>query len=222
MEPYYSHGGITIYHGDALDVVSDLEFDCIVSDPPYGIAYKASGGKKWNLVNVGEAVVGDDAPFDPATWLEHGVPTILWGGNHYADKLPASQAWFCWDKRVDPKYYGKMSFADCELAWTNLGGPARMYSQLWNGIIRAGEESAGRSVRLHPTQKPVRLMRWCLGKTEGVVLDPYMGSGTTLRAAMDLGRPAIGIEIVEKYCEVAANRLRQQSIFGIADVQAQE
>ena len=99
-------------------------------------------------------------------------------------------------------------FADCELVWTNLPGVARLFRHQWSGAMRASERG---EPRLHPTQKPLILMRWIIGRCpEGVVLDPFMGSGTTLRAAKDLGRRAIGIDIDERYCQIAAQRCAQE------------
>jgi site-specific DNA-methyltransferase (adenine-specific) len=101
-----------------------------------------------------------------------------------------------------------MSYSDCELAWTSVsGGGVWKKDILWSGFRRALEVRE----HYHPTQKPIALMKWCLDIfSVGVVLDPFMGSGTTLRAAKDLGRKAIGIEIEERYCEIAAKRLRQR------------
>lgn len=209
MKPYYEHGGITIYHGDCRDVLPSLVFDVVVSDPPYGVAERTdrrtAGRGKLAVCNDFAPVYGDDKPFDPTPWL--AWPCILWGGNHFADKLPPSPSWLVWDKRDGQ---GPNDNADCELAWTNLGGPARLFHHYWNGMLRASERGVP---RVHPTQKPVELMKWCLQHTNlppGIILDPFMGSGTTLRAAKDLNRRAIGIEIDERYCEIAARRLGQE------------
>ena len=203
MTPYYSEDGITIYHGDCRDVLSYVKADVVVTDPPYGITYKP-GGNGLALRTVKDVVIGDDSPFDPSPFLMF-QKVILWGANHYASRLPDSASWLVWDKREGTT---SDNHADCEMAWSNLGGPARLYSQLWRGMIRTGESSP----RVHPTQKPEWLMRWCLDVVGDAycVMDPFMGSGTTLRAAKDLGRRAIGIEIEERYCEIAAKRLSQR------------
>jgi site-specific DNA-methyltransferase (adenine-specific) len=136
------------------------------------------------------------------------APTILWGAQYYADKLPPSRSWLVWDKRDAT---GSNDNADCELAWTNLNIPARLFHHLWNGVCRASE--VGELV-LHPTQKPVALMRWCLLRANlkpgDLVLDPYMGSGPVAQACKELGLRYIGIELVVAYCEIAARRLSQE------------
>jgi len=207
MKPYYSHAGITIYHGDCREILPHVKADCVVTDPPYGI------GERTDRLSKGRSVLawnrdyppvhGDDAPFDPTPWL--AWPAILWGANHYASRLPDSATWLVWDKRDGNPSNDN---ADCEMAWSNVGGPARLFSHHWQGMIRASER---REPRQHPTQKPVALMRWCLGFVpDGTILDPFMGSGTTLVAAKLEGRRAIGIEIEERYCEIAAKRLAQE------------
>lgn len=211
MRPYYEDDAVTIYHADCREVLSILEFDLIVTDPPYGIAYSpGGGGKGWGGKGVGwgksfegnDIVIGDHEPFDPSFLLALNVPTVLWGANHYASRLPDSPSWFIWDKR---RGLVENDFADCEMAWSNLGGPARVYSHLWYGVWRDSCEE-----RFHPTQKPLAVMRWNLERVPaGVLVDPFMGSGTTLRAAKDLGKQAIGIEIEERYCEIAAKRMEQ-------------
>jgi DNA modification methylase len=149
-------------------------------------------------------VYGDDEPFDPQPLLRLGLPTVLWGANYYADRLPNASGWLVWDKeRPD-----NLDQSTCELAWTNFVHGVRRFRFMWNGMLRASNEEL-----CHPTQKPIALIRWILGlrwTPTGTILDPYMGSGTTLRAAKDLGRKAIGIEIEERYCEIAAKRLAQQ------------
>jgi len=133
-----------------------------------------------------------------------GLPTVLWGANHYASRLPDASGWLVWDKeRPDD-----LDQATCELAWTNFVKGVRRFRFMWHGMLRLTDEPLE-----HPTQKPVELIKWILGlrwTPDGVILDPYMGGGSTLRAAKDLGRQAIGIEIEEKYCEIAARRLAQE------------
>jgi site-specific DNA-methyltransferase (adenine-specific) len=208
MRPYYSDDTVTIYHGDCRDLLPTVEADVLVTDPPYGIRYSPSqnSSKAWsNKTFVGQTVVaGDDEPFDPTPLLRF-PSVVLFGANHYADKLPPSAAWLVWDKRDG---MASNDFADCELVWTNLRDNARLFRHQWNGALRASERG---EPRVHPTQKPLVLMRWLLTKCpEGSILDPYMGSGSTLRAAKDLGRRAIGIEIEERYCEIAAKRCAQE------------
>ena len=211
MKPYYDDGrGIVIYHGDAREVVPTLAFDGLVcSDPPYGIAHPTDYAKRGreNLAHCTDypLVHGDSEPFDPTWLLSVGSARILWGGNHYASRLPDSGGWLVWDKeRPDT-----LDQATCELAWTDCIKGVRRFRYLWNGMIRAGDETL-----VHPTQKPVALMQWCLGfkwvAMHQHILDPYAGSFATLVAAKNLGRRAIGIELEEKYCEVAAQRLSQE------------
>lgn len=207
MKPYYERNGIVIYHGDCREILPSIKADVVVTDPPYGVsertARQTAGRSKLAVCNDFAPVFGDDKPFDPVPWT--AWPCILWGANHYANRLPASPTWLVWDKREGQ---GPNDNADCELAWSNRGGPARLFHHYWKGMLRASERD---QPRLHPTQKPVALMRWCIEMMpDGVLLDPFMGSGTTLRAAKDLNRRAIGIEIEERYCEIAAKRLAQE------------
>ena len=199
MKPYYESGGITIYHGDCRELLGgDLRADLLLTDPPYGIGLAANPFRQRFVPSA-----WDDAPVDSAlllAWIERATKAIVWGGNYFA--LPAHQRFLVWDK-VQPENF---SSAMCEQAWTNIGGPAK----LWRDRVVAYH-------RDHPTQKPLELMQWCLGFAEGSVLDPFAGSGTTLVAAKNLGRRAIGIEIEERYCEIAAERLSQEVLdFGAA------
>ena len=208
MKAYYQHAGITIYHGDCREVLPTLEFDVLLTDPPYGIAHPTDYAKRGrgNLAACSDyiPVYADNEPFDPKH-LMTPAQTILWGGNYFADKLTPVSGWLVWDK----KRPHDLDQATAELAWTNCVKGVRVFEHLWNGMMRASE----REPLCHPTQKPVALMKWCLQLkwvNDGIVCDPYMGSGATLRAAKDLGRRAIGIEIEEKYCEIAAKRLSQE------------
>ena len=208
-KPYYDEGGITIYHADCRDILPHLpKVDLVLTDPPYGINhptnYHERGRGNLAVCRNYPQVFEDNKPFDPQMILALQVPTVLWGANYYASRLPECSGWLVWDKeRPD-----ELDQATCELAWTNFVKGARRFRFMWNGMIRATHESLE-----HPTQKPIELMKWVLGlrwTPSGTVCDPYMGSGSTLAAAKDLGRRAIGIEIEEKYCEIAVRRLAQE------------
>lgn len=210
-KPYYDSKGITIYHGDCREMLGSLgRMDALVTDPPYGIG--EARGKNKSRSNAAPAkdygvAHWDDAP--AARWLldwlcEITEFQIIFGGNYFA--LPPSPCWLVWDKD------NSGDFADCELAWTNLRKAVRKFIWRWNGMLQ--EPGGPKEERCHPTQKPLPVMKWALShltlRPQRTVLDPFMGSGTTLRAAKDLGLKAIGIEIEEKYCEIAARRLEQE------------
>ena len=211
MNPYYQDDYCTIYHGDCRDIMPSLpKVDLVLTDPPYGIsletAYRQRGRSCLAQCRNYPPVIGDTKPFDPAFILKLNVPTCLFGANYYAEKLPHSSGWLVWDKRC-----GRMQNdqADAELAWTNFIKGVRVFHHEWNGFVKASEHGEG----YHPTGKPVQLMLWILGlrwTPAGTILDPYMGSGGVLRASKDLRRKCIGIEIEEKYCEIAVKRLRQE------------
>jgi site-specific DNA-methyltransferase (adenine-specific) len=199
--------GVELYLGDCREILPALgPIDAIVTDPPYGISYKkGSGGKgKHNVRNI-EAIEGDAAPFDPAPFLGFD-DVILWGGNHYASRLPHGR-WLAWDKLAGMSAFD--SFSDVEFAWVKGRGKDRIFSHLWKGICKDSEK--GGKERWHPTQKPIELMRWCLEllPSAGTILDPFMGSGTTGVAAVKLGRKFIGIEIEPKYFDIACRRISE-------------
>lgn len=215
-------GDATLYLGDCLDMLPTLpKVDAVITDPPYGIEFKHGGNDRSGIGKgryatkfAGVAIHGDDQPFSPAPFLQLGCAVVLWGANHYASTLPDQPSWFVWDKRAASNHAN--DFADCELAWTNTGKVARVFRHQWDGMMRASERGIE---RVHPTQKPIALMRWCIEQVGclGVVIDPYMGSGTTGVACMNLGRQFIGIEIDPKYYEIACERIantqRQQRLF---------
>ena len=208
MTPYYADDLVTIYHGDCREMdLSALGVDVIVTDPPYGMAYQhgaRKGGHRFGM--DGESIVGDAEPFDPRHLLAVGLPTLLWGANHYADRLPSSKGWLVWDKRDGTASNDQ---SDAEMAWTNFLTVTRAFSARWSGAHRTGREQA--EGRWHVNQKPVALMAWCMALApSGAVLDAYAGSGSTLVAAKEAGRKSIGIEIEERYCEIAATRCSQE------------
>jgi DNA modification methylase len=211
--PYYERDGITLYCGDCREIVPELSFDGLVlTDPPYGIShptdYKKRGRGALASCRDYPRVHDDDKPFDPRWLLSVGKARILWGGNYFADKLPATSGWLVWDK-MRPE---DLDQATCELAWTDCIKGVRRIRHLWNGMIREGEDEL-----MHPTQKPVSVMGWCLSlrwtKDFKSVLDPYAGSGTTLVAARNSGVKAVGIEIEEGYCALIVKRLAQGVLF---------
>lgn len=209
MKPYYQHAGITIYHGDCREILPELPTPALLlTDPPYGIAYDATHSKYRNGIDRGEAL-WDREPFDPSHLTTLGVPSIIWGGNCFSSRLPDENSWITWVKIA--RQDADIRQSDCEMAWTrDVIGRSRVFFHLWIGAYRDSESGVQ---NYHPTQKPVELMYWCIchaAKTQGLVLDPYMGSGTTLVAAKQHGNKAIGIEIEEKYCEIAAKRLSQE------------
>jgi DNA modification methylase len=220
MKPYFDDGnGRVIYHGECREVMElwtpnrtgAATFDLLLTDPPYGIG--EGGGKHVSRNTRGIAgpdygvADWDDAPAHDGVVMARSLAKhqIIFGGNYY--HLPPSSCWLVWDKD------NTGDFADCELAWTNLKKAVRRLVYRWNGMLQ--QPGRAKELRQHPTQKPEPVMVWALTQApESVrtVLDPFMGSGTTLVAAKRLGRKAIGIEREEKYCEVAARRLSQEAL----------
>ena len=201
-------GNAILYLGSCEDILPTLpKVDAVVTDPPYGIGEAAgkakSRGKLAKAIDYGNDD-WDNAPIgaellrairDAARWQ------IIFGGNYY--DCPAAKCWLIWDK-----VNGDNDFADCEMAWTNLPKAARLIRYMWNGMLR--EKGAQRGD--HPTQKPVEVMKWCIGHLPDpaeTILDPFMGSGTTGVAALQMGRKFIGIEREPKYFEAACRRLRE-------------
>lgn len=201
--------------GDCRDMLLQLEkADAVITDPPYGIG-AANGAAEGGTDGSGRYVrrpkqyTGnwDDERPSAALFrlmLEVADDAIIWGGNYFADLLPKAGRWLFWDK-----LNSMPSYSDGEMAWTNLPGVSvKKFTRCNNGLasIRDGE-------RVHPTQKPVDLMRWCLSFVPNArtILDPFMGSGTTGVAALQTGRNFIGIERDPAYFEAACKRLREVS-----------
>lgn len=216
-------GNATLYLGDCREILPTLgPVDLLIADPPYGVslqAYKPSRvvrpyTKAGDIQRRAEAndhrfanIVGDDVPFDPAPLLFF-PKVVLWGANHYASRLPDSACWLSWDKKCGKA--ADSAIGDCELAWTK-GLPfvtVRAFRHMWAGFQR---DSQVGDKRLHPTEKPIALMEWCLSffPRALTVLDPYMGSGTTGVACTKLGRQFIGIEIEPRYFDIACRRIEQ-------------
>ena len=198
MKPYFQDESVTIYNADCREMLPQLEpVDLVCTDPPYGIgANKMTLGSGQHGFHRGNPQWDAEAPIAIiAQLITLAGELCVWGGNYFTNVLPPVNSWLIWHKVNDG-----LSFSEAEMAWTNYVPQVRVYSKY----------VAGRA-KIHPTEKPIEILHWCLtySKTSGTVLDPFMGSGTTLRAAKDLGRKAIGIEIEEKYCEIAAKRMAQ-------------
>jgi DNA modification methylase len=204
VTPFYQDEAVCIYHGDCREVLASGAFtwpDAVVTDPPYGVlaasgsaATRRSGGNKDDGV-----MAWDIAPDEAFVSRLIDRPAMLWGGCHL--QLPPTFGYLVWDKQIDG-----LNFGEVEYCWTNLRFAPRVFR------YRAVGVDGGKQ---HPTQKPEALIRWCMGflpKGADTVLDPFMGSGTTLVAAKRLGRKAIGIERERSYCELAVERLRQSAL----------
>ena len=192
-----------------MEILPTLQkVDAVITDPPYGIGYVHAGGKTRGVagpsVHAGIAIVGDSGPFDPTHMLDFDN-AIIWGADHFAQCLPVGR-WLIWDKRcgVTPE----RDQADCEIAWHSRAGVSRVFRHVWDGMIRDSEKGQQRT---HPTQKPIAVMRWCIEQAgrPAIVLDPFMGSGTTGVACAQLGRKFIGIEIEPRYFDIACRRIEQ-------------
>ena len=204
MKPYFEDlkAGIRIFHGDCREILPGLEgISTIISDPPYGMDYDTNGDRFTLGGRSFPKVHDDDKPFDVSPWIsfEH---VVLWGFNHFPLGLEAGGS-LVWIKRSDTAFGNFLS--DAEIAWVK--GIKGVYCYRDTRHMIAG-------FREHPTEKPVGLMEWSINKSgcaaDAIILDPYCGSGTTLVAAKNLGRKAIGIEIKEKYAEMSAKRLSQE------------
>lgn len=223
-EPYYDEGGVTIYHGDCRDVLPSLDTaDLLLTDPPYGVGWKSSRGAH-------DLIAGDDGTLPPSEWLDLALRKTRRGRHAYifgmveADVPPDSPmcgfAQLVWDKGVmglgditspwGPSHelilFGVQEISKANRA-KNYGVTAARLRKA--SVLRFQRPHSGQTLR-HPTEKPVDLLRVLIesSSTFGeIVLDPFAGVGSTLEAARLEGRRAVGVELDERYCEIAATRL---------------
>ena len=202
-------GRATLYLGDCRDILPTLpKVDAVVTDPPYGIAALWAGEQSGK--NGKSRLWTGDNDWDRETCPElvdmaraNAEKSIVWGGNYYA--LPPSRGYLIWDKMQE------FSNADSELAWCSWPQTPRTFRYARAQLASEGKE--------HPTQKPLPLMKWCIGflPDAQTILDPFMGSGTTGVAAVQMGRDFIGIEREPKYFDIACKRIedaqRQKDLF---------
>lgn len=220
MTPFYQREGVTIYHADCLQIIGEIEVDAVITDPPYGMKWDTnnarfsggatprksyhSRGKAWDA-----GVIGDDVEFDPTPFLRF-ERVVMFGSNHFGSRLPVGTT-LVWVKRNEWAYGSFLS--DAEIAWMKGGHGVYCFRDTSMNGGGANFE------KLHPTQKTVKVMNWCLDKAKipigATVLDPYMGSGTTAIACIRTGRKFIGIEIDESHCRTAADRIERELSQGV-------
>lgn len=216
MIPYYSDDHVTIYHGDCLELIDRLSFDVIVTDPPYGIGWKkghnAAAGSR---AHAGIQNDHDTSARDAVLHRKHGAPAVVFG-SFYAPAPADVRQVLVWHKPADAGVVGSTTGYRRDAEPVYLIGPWPQRNCKWSSVLRSsitnmGNPSSPAGTWGHPHAKPDDLMRQLIDAAPpGVILDPFMGSGTTLRAAKDLGRKAIGIEIEERYCEIAVRRMGQE------------
>ena len=188
-------GNATLYLGDCMDVLPTLgKVDAVITDPPYGLGKRMQGGT-WGAKDHNSGFLQWDLEAKQE-WIDSilslGVDSIIWGGNYFS--VPATRCWLVWNK-----VNAVPTMADIEMAWTNIDKPAKRF-----------DHPVGRVEFGHPTQKPLPLMAWCVEQLKGspkTILDPFMGSGTTGVAAVQMGRNFIGIEREPKYFAIACKRI---------------
>jgi len=212
-------GNSTLYLGDCLEILPTLpKVDAVITDPPYGINVNK---KKAGTIGSGGYLNGRYIPatvFPKTEWNDEKIGKqffdeifkisenqIIFGGNYYIEYLKNTPCWIVWNKETNGY------FADCELAWTSFDTAVRKFTYRWNGF-QQGTTCQRIEKREHPTQKPIPLMEWIIDNYSDVsmsILDPFMGSGTTGVACMNLRRQFIGIEIEPKYFDIACRRIEQ-------------
>lgn len=197
IQPYWtsSDGRHAVYCGDCKDIIPSLGlFDLCMTDPPYGISANRQtlGSGKKVFERGGD---WDEVRPDVSGLVDIAKYVCIWGGNYFADLLPPNNHWLIWHKKND-----NLSFSECEMAWTNFGKQIRHISHHWSGEIK-----------VHPTQKPLRIAKWCLSQCPEceTVVDPYMGAGTFGVACEDYGKKFTGIDMDSHYCKIAVRRIEE-------------
>ena len=209
-------GNATLYLGDCNEIPPSLDkFDDVVTDPPYGIGESKGKNKSRGKLAIAKDYGNDDWDNEPISKQTIDLMRnlsqwqIIFGGNYF--ELPPTKCWLIWDKEN-----GASDFADAEMAWTNLNKAVRLKKYMWNGMLRANNEPRGD----HPTQKPIGIMEWVIShlpENANTIIDPFMGSGTTGVACMNMKKQFIGIEREQKYFDIACKRIedaqRQEALF---------
>ncbi len=206
-------GDAVLINADCLEAMKqlpDCSVDAVITDPPYGIGYKSGPISPASISSTGKRfskrIIGDDVSFDPSPFCEFPLVAFT-GAQYFYDRLPAGGSLHCWDKRGN---YKPLDQADADMIWISHRKGCRVFHLVWRGICRHSETTKRME---HPMQKPIALMEWILKLLDvpetTLVLDPFMGSGTTGVVCMNLGRKFIGVEIDPGYFEIARHRIEQ-------------
>ncbi len=193
---YYVDDSVAIANGDCLEVMKEFDdksIDLVLTDPPYGIGISNNPFRQKHKKSNWDNHIPDKNYFNEIFRVSKNQ--VIWGGNYF--HLPPTQCFYIWDK-IQPINF---SSAMCEFAWCSKSSPAKLFKK------RVVEYK-----KWHSTQKPIEIMNWVLEQFKdcNIILDPFLGSGTTARACKDLGRKCIGIEISKEYCDIAVRRLGQE------------
>ena len=209
---------------DTEKLINSITVHLLLTDPPYGISAVnvkgvTGGGGKLGFTGGGgivkarkwREIIGDDKPYDPTHLANFGIIQIIFGANNFANKLPNNHRWLVWDKKTEGKSGSHTdTFSDVEMAWTNVNlKSSKIYRFLWSGLIREGDRKSELKSRVHPTQKPVGLLSNIIkdySKDNEIVLDPYLGSGSTLIACEQTSRICYGMELDPGYVDVIVKR----------------
>ena len=221
----YELGNHRVMCGDATKdtdkLINGITIDLLFTDPPYGINI-VHGGNVGISANIGfvgteglakarkyKSIISDDNPFEPQFLLNYSKQQIIFGANNFASKLPDNAHWLVWDKKNNAGA-DHNNFSDVELMWTNINRKSCLiYRHTWSGLIRAGDRRTELKERVHPTQKPVGMLRQIINdysKSNEIILDPYLGSGSTLIACEQTNRVCYGMEIDPAYIDVILDR----------------
>jgi len=206
--------------GDSLKILKELpdnSVDLVLTDPPYGINYDNKDLNRQSPENFGK-IENDNGEIDYLNLITEfqriSKMVIVFGAINFMQDLPYKGIWICWDKRTKIEA-DKVFGSPFELAWCNkISGYDKIYRIMHGGVINADRKELKK--RVHPTQKPVELMKRIIedfSKEDDIVLDPFLGSGTTAVACKQLGRNYIGIELSKEYCSIAKKRLEQDVLF---------
>jgi len=221
IKPYFETENGKLYCADSFDIMREMatySIDLIVTDPPYGIG---AGTKQFfrNGTQTGQSVCPAGLNYEHSDWdkpldrkyfyemLRVAHNQIIFGGNYYTDNLSNSSCWLVWDKDN-----GENRYADCELAWTSFKTATRRIRWRWHGMLQ--EDMKNKETRKHPTQKPMALFARIISdysKPDDIILDPFLGSGTTAVACEITKHKWIGIEQKKEYCAIAKQRILKET-----------
>lgn len=213
MKPYYEDDQVTLYHGDCREVTAWLDADVLVTDPPYGIAYQSGSRREVLAASIAN---DEDTTHRDAILEDWGERPALVFGTWRIPRPHLTHTRLIWDTK------GALGMGNLSVPWKPSDQEVYVLGYGFEGrrdtnvLTHAPVQSTGKGGRVHPHEKPIGLLQALMAKCPAAwtVADPFAGSGSTLVAAKQLGRRAIGVELEERYCEIAAKRLTQDTLFG--------